>query len=77
MYTHVEEFQDIYNTPGAEIFTVITTGWWGRVCGKADNLERPYLLLLCGIVCKVIRWTLCEQKCDLLYFLDICSNIMS
>ena len=32
------------------------------------HLERPYLLVVCGIVYNVIRWTLCGLKRDLLYF---------
>ena len=38
------------------------------------HLERSPLLLLYGIVYMVIRWTICELKRDLLYFLDICNN---
>ena len=30
------------------------------------HLERSQLSLLCGIVCKAIRWSLCELKRDLL-----------
>ena len=40
------------------------------------HLERLYLLLLCGIINKIIRSSLCEFKRDLLYFLDICNNII-
>ena len=36
------------------------------------HLERSHLLLLCVIVCKVIRWTLCELKRDL----DICNDFI-
>ena len=31
--------------------------------------ERSHLLLSCGIVYNVTRWSLCELKRDLLYFL--------
>ena len=41
------------------------------------HLERSHLLSSCGIVYKVIRWTLCEFKRDLLHFLDIYSDIIS
>ena len=50
------------------------------VCGPAQNischLERSHLFLLCGIVYNVIQWSHCELKRDLLYFLDICKNII-
>ena len=39
--------------------------------------ERSHLLIVCSIVYKVIRWSLCELKRDLLYFLDICNDIIS
>ena len=38
--------------------------------------ERCYLLLLCGIGYNVIKWSHCEFKRDLLYFLNICNYIV-
>ena len=35
------------------------------------------ILLLCGIGYNVIKWSHCELKRDLLYFLNICNNIIS
>ena len=40
------------------------------------HLERSYLLLLCGIGYNVVKWSLCEFKRDLLYFFNICNNII-
>ena len=40
-----------------------------------SNLKKNPLLL-CGIVYEVIRWSHCELKPDLLYFLDIYNNII-
>ena len=41
------------------------------------NLERSYLLLLCGIGYNVVKWSHCEFKRDLLYFFNICNTIIS
>ena len=41
------------------------------------HLERSYLLLLYGIGYNVIKWSHCELKRDLLYFLNICNDIIS
>ena len=41
------------------------------------HLERSYLLLLCVIGYNVVKWPHCELKRDLLYFLNICNNIIS
>ena len=41
------------------------------------HLERSYLLLLCGIGYNVIKWSHCELKRDLFYFLNICNDIIS
>ena len=38
-------------------------------------LETSCLLLLCVIVYKVIQWSHCELRRDLLYFLNTCSDI--
>ena len=40
------------------------------------HLERSYLLLLCGIDYNVVKWSHCEFKRDLLYFFNICNNII-
>ena len=41
------------------------------------HLERSYLLLLCGIGYNVVQWSRCEIKRDLLYFFNICNNIIT
>ena len=41
------------------------------------HLERSHLLFLCGIVYNVIRRSHCKLKRDLLYFLNICNDIIS
>ena len=41
------------------------------------HLERSYLLLLCVIGYNVVKWSRCESKRDLLYFFNICNNIIS
>ena len=41
------------------------------------HLERSYLLLLCGIGYDVVKLSHCELKRDLLYFFNICNNIIS
>ena len=38
------------------------------------HLERSYLVLLCSIDYNVIKWSHCELKRDLLYFLNICNG---
>ena len=40
------------------------------------HLESTYLLLLCGIGYNVVKWPHCEFKRDLLYFFNICNNII-
>ena len=50
--------------------------WHIKIFGLSGHLERSHLLLY-GIVYKVIRWRLYELKRDLLYFLDVCNNIIA
>ena len=80
-----------YGMCGARARCGAGCGVWVRVrgawCGcevilwasKKDSchLERSYLLLLCGIGYNVVKWSRCELKRDLLYFFNICNNIIS
>ena len=48
-------------------------------CGPEKHLchqDRSYLLLLCSIGYNVIKWSNCDVKRDLLYFFNICNNII-
>ena len=67
-----------------ETFHYTNTLWYCMLCiilwtSKKDfcHLERSYLLLLCDIGYNVVKWSSCELKRDLLYFLNICNDIIS
>ena len=53
----------------------ITDTLW-NVTKHFRHLARSHLLLLHVIIYKVMRWSHCELKRDLLYFLNICNNII-
>ena len=78
----------IKNIADIILFTMKLKGFklgkaFGAVCTYGSgqkhfrHLERSHLSSMCVTVYNVIRWTLCELKRDLLYFLNICNDIIS